>query len=80
MNYFIVASKDASIYKLQPTQNTGLDEILEISKTYVGDLKEIAHTLVKFDLTELKNEITDGNIIATSAILNTAFLNTVFPS
>ena len=38
MYYFLTASKDASIYLQQPTQNTGLDEILEVSKTYYGNL------------------------------------------
>ena len=31
MYQFITASKDATIYLQQPKQNTGLDEILEIS-------------------------------------------------
>ena len=32
MYYFLTASKDASIFQQQPTQNTGLDEVLEVSK------------------------------------------------
>ena len=32
MYYFVTASKDSTIYLQQPTQNTGLDEILEIRK------------------------------------------------
>jgi hypothetical protein len=51
MYHFVTASKDATIYLQQPTQNTGLDEILEVSKTYYGSLKDIAHSLIKFDTT-----------------------------
>ena len=36
MYYFLTASKDASIYLQQPTQNTGLDEILEFLKLTMG--------------------------------------------
>ena len=32
MYYFVTASKDASIYLQQPKQNTGFDEIHEVSK------------------------------------------------
>ena len=53
MYTFLTASKDASIYLQQPTQNTGLDEILEISKTYYGNLKDVAHTLIKFETSAL---------------------------
>jgi len=69
MNYFIVASKDASIYKIQPTQNTGLDEVLEVSKTYVGGVLDISHGLLKFDLSELSSSIVTGNITASAATL-----------
>jgi hypothetical protein len=34
MHYFLTASKDATIYLQQPNQNTGLDEVLEVSKIY----------------------------------------------
>ena len=50
MYYFLTASKDASIFQQQPTQNTGLDEVLEVSKVYYGSLKDIARSLIKFDL------------------------------
>ena len=60
MYQFITASKDASIYLQQPSQNTGLDEILEVSKTYYGSLKDIAHTLIKFDTTDLVSSIASG--------------------
>ena len=53
MYYFLTASKDATIYLQQPSQNTGLDEILEVSKTYYGNLKDIAHSLIKFETLNL---------------------------
>ena len=55
--YFITASNDASIYLQQPNQNTGLDEILEVSKVYYGSIKDISRVLIKFDLDVLSNLI-----------------------
>jgi len=69
MYYFVTASKDATIYLQQPTQNTGLDEILEVSKTYYGSLKDIAHTLIKFDTTPLSQSIVSGEVTMSSAEL-----------
>ena len=69
MYYFVTASKDATIYLQQPTQNTGLDEILEVSKTYYGNLKDIAHTLIKFDTAPLSQSIVSGDITMSSAEL-----------
>ena len=40
MYYFLTASKDTTIFSQQPIQNTGLDEILEVSKVYYGDFTE----------------------------------------
>jgi hypothetical protein len=67
MYHFVTASKDATIYLQQPSQNTGLDEILEISKTYYGSLKDIAHSLIKFDTTNLSSSIVNGDITMSSA-------------
>jgi len=69
MYYFITASKDASIYLQQPTQNTGLDEILEVSKTYYGNLKDTARSLIKFDTTALSSSIASGEVTMSSAEL-----------
>ena len=69
MYYFLTASKDASIYLQQPTQNTGLDEILEVSKTYYGNLKDVAHSLIKFDTTQLSTLISSGDVTMSSAEL-----------
>tara|TARA_B110000879_G_scaffold57685_1_gene81133 strand:- start:3383 stop:4444 length:1062 start_codon:yes stop_codon:yes gene_type:complete len=69
MYYFVTASKDASIYLQQPTQNTGRDEILEISKTYYGNLKDVSRSLIQFDITSLSNIISTGEVTASSADL-----------
>ena len=60
--YFLTASKDATIYLQQPNQNTGLDEILEISKVFFGNVKDVSHTLIKFDLGFLSSSLTNGTI------------------
>ena len=62
MYHFVTASKDASIYLQQPSQNTGLDEILEVSKTYYGSLKDIAHSVIKFETTPLSQSIASGEV------------------
>ena len=60
--YLLTASKDATVYLQQPNQNTGLDEILEISKLYYGNIKDIAHALLKFDLGFLSQSLYNGTI------------------
>jgi hypothetical protein len=60
--YFLTASKDATLYLQQPNQNTGLDEILEISKIYYGNIKDVSHALVKFDVGYISKSISDNTI------------------
>ena len=60
--YFMTASKDASVYLQQPNQNTGLDEILEISKVYYGNVKDVSRALLKFDVGFLSQSIVSNNI------------------
>ena len=67
--YFLTASKDASVYLQQPNQNTGLDEILEISKVYYGNIKDIARSIIKFDVGFLSSSISSGTIELGSANL-----------
>ena len=69
MYYFVTSSKDATIYLQQPSQNTGRDEILEISKTYYGNLKDIAHALIKFDTDTLSTLIGNGEVTMSEATL-----------
>ena len=68
--YFITASKDASIYLQQPDQNTGLDEILDISKVYFGNIKDISRALIKFDLDALSQSISNGDVVIDSVKLS----------
>ena len=51
MIYFVTASKDASIYSLYTPLNTGLDEILTVSKHYsrFGE-RDNARTFIQFDI------------------------------
>ena len=67
--YFLTASKDASVYLQQPNQNTGLDEILEISKVYYGNIKDVSHALLKFDLGYVSASIYNNSISMSSAEL-----------
>jgi len=53
MHKFFTSSYDASIYLQQPEQNAGRDEILEVGKLYYGSIKDIARTLIKFDVSNM---------------------------
>ena len=59
MIYFLTASKDASVYLQQPDQNTGLDEVLEVSKVYYGNLKDVSRALLKFETNHLSASVAD---------------------
>jgi hypothetical protein len=67
--YFLTASKDATIYLQQPNQNTGLDEILEISKLYYGNIKDVSRTLLKFEVGFLSSSLVDNTIKMEEATL-----------
>jgi len=54
MHKFYTSTYDASIYLQQPEQNAGRDEILEVGKLYYGSSKDIARTLIKFDVSTLE--------------------------
>jgi hypothetical protein len=69
MIYFLTASKDASVYLQQPDQNAGLDEILEVSKVFYGNIKDISRALLKFDIEPLSASIARGEITMSSAEL-----------
>ena len=69
MYYFLTASKDASIYLQQPNQNTGLDEILEVSKVYYGNIKDVAKSLIKFEVGYLSSSLVDTSISMSEATL-----------
>lgn len=67
--YFMTASKDATVYLQQPNQNTGLDEVLEISKLYYGNIKDIAHALLKFEVGFLSASLSDNTLKMKEATL-----------
>jgi hypothetical protein len=54
MHKFYTSTYDASIYLQQPEQNAGRDEVLELGKLYYGSTKDIARTLIKFDISTLE--------------------------
>ena len=61
MHKLFTSSFDASIYLQQPEQNAGRDEILEVGKLYYGSSKDIARTLIKFDVANMG--IPSGSIV-----------------
>jgi hypothetical protein len=61
MHKLFTSSFDASIYLQQPDQNAGRDEILEVGKLYYGSAKDIARTLIKFDVANMG--IPSGSIV-----------------
>lgn len=69
MYYFLTASKDATIYRQHPEQNTGLDQILEVSKTYYGSQREISRALIQFDMTKLAELIASDDVVLQEAKL-----------
>jgi hypothetical protein len=63
MIYFVTASKDASVYDLTPTKNTGLDEILTISKHYSRlEERDDARTFIQFDIDNIPSYVTASNV------------------
>ena len=50
------AEKDATLYEAYPTQNTGLDEVLEIGKRLNddGDVLLKSRSVLKFDMSEIE--------------------------
>ncbi len=66
MILFYTASKDATIYLQQPYQNTGIDEVLEISKVYYGDTRDNSRVLIQFDTTEISKSLANGTIPSSS--------------
>jgi len=67
--YFLTASKDASVYLQQPDQNTGLDEVLEVSKVYYGNIKDVSRSLLQFQIENLSSSITAGEVQLEEATL-----------
>ena len=55
--YKIFPEKDATLYSAYPTQNTGLDEILEVSTTYLPNEPQVSRFLIKFSTEEILDVI-----------------------
>ena len=61
--YKIFPTKDATLYSLYPSMNTGLDAILEVSNIRNLELKpDVARYLIEFDTNEIK-DIIDNKIL-----------------
>ena len=58
----IYSNKDATIYDLYPELNTGLDEILELSKYINGSLIYSSRILIKFDYSQVQSLINSNTI------------------
>jgi hypothetical protein len=59
MIHFVTASKDATVYTLYKTKNTGLDEILTVSKHYSRFAeKDDARVFIQFDLSNIPSYVT----------------------
>jgi len=55
--YKIFPEKDATLYSAYPAQNTGMDEILEASTTFIPDSPQASRFLIKFSNSEISNVI-----------------------
>ena len=70
MRYFEFPSKDSTIYQGQLTgsQNTGLDEILEIVKytNNTGNPVNVSRVLMKFDISYISSSIQSGLMPSTT--------------
>jgi len=72
MNYFIFPDIDTTLYQVSSSQNTGLDEILEISKTMStsgGNIK-VSRILMKFDLDGISSLVSNETITNPKYYLN----------
>ncbi len=64
MHFFTFADKDATLYEVSRSMNSGLDEILEVRKD-VSDTGAVINTsriVIRFDLTEISKSIQDGRL------------------
>jgi len=72
MNYFIFPESDTTMYQATGSSNTGLDEILEVTKTMsnTGGNVKVSRVLIKFDIKEISGSIVDGTITNPKFYLN----------
>mgnify|MGYP006264246817 CR=1 FL=1 len=64
MHYFEYAEKDSVLYSRSGSQNTGIDEILEVTKdvSSAGVVQGVSRILIKFDTTYISSSISSGLI------------------
>lgn len=80
MYKLLYPKKDAAIHELHPERNSGVDQIIDITKFAIGESYDDvidplaswgktynSRILMQFDLTDLQNEIAQGNIDTGSA-------------
>ena len=48
MFYSIFPDKDATIYEISSSQNTGLDEVLELQNTVTTAVGRVSHTILEY--------------------------------
>jgi|TARA_R110001592_G_scaffold195669_4_gene443353 hypothetical protein len=68
MHYFEFAEKDATLYEVSKSMNTGLDEILEVRKDMNSDgtVVNVSRGLIKFNLNYISESISSGLITSSS--------------
>ncbi|KKL20250.1 hypothetical protein LCGC14_2457350, partial [marine sediment metagenome] len=64
MHYFLFPLKDSTIYQDRPTQNAGIDQIIEINKEVVtdGDVPYNSRILMQFDLSSYSQSFASGEM------------------
>ncbi len=71
--YKLFPEKDSTLYSAYPLQNTGLDEILETSTTYIPNSPQVSRFLIQFSTNEIQtlvNTIISGSVTdATGSLL-----------
>ncbi len=77
MHYFTFADKDTTLYQASSSNNTGLDEILEIKKDVsdTGASVNVSRILIKFDLSFISSSIVSGLIPTPSTAGSRYYLN-----
>ena len=72
MHYFVFSEKDATLYQVTGSQNTGMDEILEVRKDIspTGNTINVSRILIEFDLTRITRDINRGIIKKPKYFLN----------
>ena len=68
MHYFEYAEKDTTLYSRSGSQNTGIDEILEVVEdvSSAGVVQGVSRVLIKFDTTYISSSISSGLIPSSS--------------